>query len=158
MEHKLTFEWTDGRTCAADNMIRVFESKGIPWHRDTCFNLCAAIGPGSAFVPTEYYHIAGKTFGIAPRPVSTAEYFHVSNDELYQDRGHGYTKEDSETEDKFHRFKSHIIFAFFHVCQDKYLFFLEKCFIFTEEKGILENGLRIFHKLQTQSRRRQSGA
>lgn len=94
MEHNLTFDWTDGRTCAADNMIRVFKEKGIPWHRDSSFNLCAAIGPGSAFVPTEYYHIAGETFGIVPRPVSTAEYFRLSNEELFQDRGNGYTKED----------------------------------------------------------------
>lgn len=94
MEHKLTFEWTDGRTCAADNMIRVFKENNIPWYRDQFFNLCASLDPERPAGPVEYYQIDGRLFGIAMRPMSTFEYFHLTNEELYADRGNGYTKED----------------------------------------------------------------
>lgn len=92
MEHKHTFEWITGS--AADNMIRLFREKGIHYEYDYYFNLCACIGPGSAPIPVEYYHIADRLFGITKKPQRTGAYFHLPPDVLYADRGDGWTMED----------------------------------------------------------------
>lgn len=91
MEHKHTFEWTTGS--AADNMIRLFRERGIRYEY-RAFQLCACIGPGSAPVPVEYYKINGNLYGITQKPMRTSEYFHLSPEALFTDKGDGWTKED----------------------------------------------------------------
>ena len=92
MEHKHTFEWTDGSSSAADNMIRLFKARGIAWGRDAGGALCMV--KGGAMVPVTYYRIEGSLFGIAPRPMRTTDYFRMTAQELSADAGDGYTKED----------------------------------------------------------------
>lgn len=85
MNHKLTFEWIDGNTTAADNMIKVFKAARIPWRYGSAFNLQANLD-GSGFVTVEYYKIAGNTFGITKQPRRTSEYFGIPAQELYRDK------------------------------------------------------------------------
>ena len=92
MEHKYTFEWTTGS--ASSNMTRLFRENRIRYEYDDSFRLCACIGPGSAPVPVEYYHISGNLFGITQKPQRTSEYFHLSPEALCECNADGWTKEE----------------------------------------------------------------
>ena len=65
-EHALTFEWTDDRTTAADNMIMTFKAAGIRWQYGHYFNLQAVLN-GRDMVTVDYYHITDDTYGIAEK-------------------------------------------------------------------------------------------
>ena len=83
MEHKLTFEWTNGNSSAADNMIQIFKAAGIRWQYNPCSNLQAALN-GSDFVNVEYYKISGNTYGITEKPVCASKYFGIPSAALYR--------------------------------------------------------------------------
>lgn len=85
-----TFLWKTGT--ANTNMINTFKKIGIKYNNDEYFNLCADLGDGMK--PVEYFNIAGDFFGITYKPRRTVEYFNISADELYKDKGDGWTKED----------------------------------------------------------------
>lgn len=93
MKHGLTFEWIGGNTSAADHMKNTFKAHGIPFRYGKYFDLQAALN-GSDFVPVEYYHIGGQTFGIVEKPARTSGYFGIPAPELYAETADGYTREE----------------------------------------------------------------
>lgn len=97
--HRFTFCWKRGS--AADNMIALFKAAGIPWRYGSCFNLQAVLN-GSGFVDVEYYHIAGKIFGITEKPVTAQKYFRCTSEELWQEKpdADGYFREELKTLDR----------------------------------------------------------
>ena len=93
MLHELTFEWIGGNTSASHHMIKLFKALGIQMRYNYCFELCAALN-GTDFVPVEYYHIEGCTYGITEKPTRLCDVFGITSEEALEDRGYGYTRED----------------------------------------------------------------
>ena len=97
--HRLTFCWKRGS--AADNMIALFKAAMIPWRYGSCFNLQAVLN-GSGYVNVEYYHIAGRIFGITEKPVTAQKYFGCTSEELWQEQpnAEGYFREELKALDR----------------------------------------------------------
>ena len=97
--HRLTFCWKRGS--AADNMIALFKAAMIPWRYGSCFNLQAVLN-GSGYVNVEYYHIAGRIFGITEKPVTAQKYFGCTSEELWQEQpnAEGYFREELKAIDR----------------------------------------------------------
>lgn len=94
----LTFTFAD--YTQSRYMIKLFNENNIKWERSIYQEYFADINKTGELVKVDCYHIARdpetglNLFGIMEKPRTTAAYFHMSPEELYQKNADGWTKEE----------------------------------------------------------------